>query len=155
MGISDFFKVNQFKNTIQELRNSNAKLTEQNKHLQKEADIKLSVQQMKPVELEKIIEDKSNKIEQLTPKLSQLETEVTLKEKTIEDLKAEVGDLEVSKEMSGYGLYSPHYEFATSSGYKEKLAEIRDQQKQLIKSRSAVQFNPQWTINGKLSEGKK
>ncbi|MGF2385180.1 DUF4041 domain-containing protein [Lentilactobacillus otakiensis] len=153
MAFSDLFKINKFKEQITKLSQDNQKLVDETSKLKKSLDLQLSVQQMKPLELENLITEKSNKIAELTPKLSNLEIEITKQEQTVEELKAEVGDLEANKEMSGYGLYTPHYEFATSSGYKEKLTEIRDLQKQAIKTRSAVQFDSRWTVNGSLSKG--
>lgn len=155
MAISDLFKIKEFKQQINELKITNDNLTSQNEGLQKSLKIKLSVQQMKPVELESLIDEKSGIIQSLTPQAEDLKNRVAQLQQEVENLQAEVGELEASKEMSSFGLYTPHYEFATSLGYKEALNAIRDQQKQAIKNRTAVSFDTMWTVNGKLSQGKK
>lgn len=50
-----------------------------------------------------------------------------------------------------YGLYEPKYGFENSNLYKEKLAEIRDRQKQLIKNKEATHHN----LDAPLYEDKK
>ena len=54
-----------------------------------------------------------------------------------------------------FGLYKPQYDFASALDYKEKLAEIRDYQKDLIKSKRAVTGVTDWQVNGNATKGRK
>lgn len=54
-----------------------------------------------------------------------------------------------------FALYEPRYDFCNSDEYKEKLQNIRNQQKQLIKDGYAVSGDKTWTVNGSLSQGNK
>ena len=54
-----------------------------------------------------------------------------------------------------FGLYQPHYDFASALDYKEELAKIRAKQKELIKNKNAVSGSTEWTVNGSVSKGKK
>ena len=54
-----------------------------------------------------------------------------------------------------FGLYKPQYDFASALDYKEALAEIRSEQKTLIKNKQAVTGNTQWQVNGSSSKGQK
>jgi DNA uptake protein ComE-like DNA-binding protein len=155
MAIGDFFKIKQFKENIK-------KLETENKELKGEVAFKLSVKQMKPLELEAAIKDKKKRINELS-KIEQknksvvenTEKRVAELKQQIVDLKVEVGDLETDADMSDYGLYKPLYDFATSLEYKGALAEVRDRQKDLVRSKRAVSFDPNWRVNDSLAKGRK
>lgn len=57
--------------------------------------------------------------------------------------------------LQEFGLYTPKYEFATADGYKERLTNIRNQQKEMIKANEAVSGNYNWTVNGSKAQGTK
>jgi hypothetical protein len=57
--------------------------------------------------------------------------------------------------LESFALYTPKFKFLTSGEYKQKLDNIRDRQKDLIKNNTAVTANEGWTVNGSSSEGKK
>lgn len=54
-----------------------------------------------------------------------------------------------------FGLYKPQYDFASALDYKEKLAELRDHQKDLIKSKRAVTGVINWKVDGNAARGRK
>ena len=54
-----------------------------------------------------------------------------------------------------FGLYKPQYDFASALDYKEKLAELRDHQKDLIKSKRAVTGVINWKVDGNAAKGRK
>lgn len=57
--------------------------------------------------------------------------------------------------MQEFGLYTPRYDFANSSMYKDKLSAVRARQKECIKNGTALSGNANWTVNGSLNQGKK
>ena len=57
--------------------------------------------------------------------------------------------------MQEFGLYDPVYDFATSDEYKNRLANVRNRQKDLIKSNLATSADNNWTVNGSSSQGTK
>ncbi len=57
--------------------------------------------------------------------------------------------------MQSFGLYEPLYDFANSELYKEKLQSVRNSQKAMIKSKSAVRYFDDWTVDGSKAKGKK
>ncbi len=57
--------------------------------------------------------------------------------------------------LQSFGLYEPHYDFASSDEYKEELADIRTRQKELVKSGEAVTGASDWAVNGSAQKGKK
>lgn len=57
--------------------------------------------------------------------------------------------------LQSFGLYEPKYDFATADLYKERLSEIRNAQKQMIKAGTAASGSTNWAVNGSKSDGKK
>lgn len=54
-----------------------------------------------------------------------------------------------------YALYHPKYVFNTVDEYKEKLKELRDKEKDLIRKKQAVTGAQNWTVNNSASQGAK
>ncbi|MBR3268880.1 MAG: DUF4041 domain-containing protein [Oscillospiraceae bacterium] len=112
-----------------------------------------------PEETEKVVNRQKKEIEK-NQKTIQSQTE------TVERLKAEKDKLtaqisilrnEVNEEyfIQSYGFYKPTYSFANSDLYKEYLKVLRDSQKAMIKSNTAVYGTQTWLVNGNAREGQK
>ena len=54
-----------------------------------------------------------------------------------------------------FGVYQPQYNFATLDEYKDKLDEIREEQKSMIKNNTAAICNTAWKVQGSEKAGKK
>ena len=80
--------------------------------------------------------------------LENLNTEIQLKKETLIILDEEIL-------MQEFGLYKPNYDFATSEQYKDRLNEIRQKQKDMIKGNNATNYSTNWTVDGSLAKGKK
>lgn len=77
---------------------------------------------------------------------------------SLRDLDAAKADLiEVRDEilLQSFGLYKPTYDFAASDLYKDKLDDIRQKQKAMIKAGTAATGATDWSVNGSKSEGQK
>lgn len=57
--------------------------------------------------------------------------------------------------LMDFGFYEPHYSFPTSDGYKKRLDDIRNRQKQLIKENRAAVSRKEWQVGGSVKEGRK
>lgn len=91
------------------------------------------------------IDNKKNEIDEL---IKQKNDEIQRKEAKLLSIDDEI-------QAESYGLYKPQYDFATSLGYRDKLAEIRRNQKEMIKNKTAVEYNTNWTVNDSKAKGKK
>jgi hypothetical protein len=58
-------------------------------------------------------------------------------------------------EFTSYGLYKPHYDFQTSDQYKQRLEQIREREKGLIKNEGACVCRTEWKVNNSITEGRK
>jgi hypothetical protein len=76
-------------------------------------------------------------------------------QKIIDDKKSQMLVLEESLLLESFALYLPKFEFSSSEEYKNKLEQIRNLQKQLIKNEQAATGNQSWTVGGSQAEGKK
>lgn len=179
MAFSDLFKAKQFKLELENLKQDQkaleekkAQLEQDNAKLQKEADLKLSIKQMQPIELDKeitaktqelddIVSSKQKDIEKLNNDIDQKNQKVAEKDKQISDLDKKIKDLNdqlvnVSDEVmyEDYGLYKPRYDFANSSAYKGKLSEVRSNQKEMIRNGEAGTIFNSLTMNGSEAKGR-
>ena len=89
------------------------------------------------------------------------ESEISIQKGKINDLSEIIKDkekqiVELDDEilLQEFGLYSPTYDFATSCLYKDKLKQIREQQKELIRTKKAAICNTKWLLNGSRAEGR-
>lgn len=86
-------------------------------------------------------------------------TESTKEQQTTQQLldivTAQLQEYKGQDDLVMMGFYNPHYHFDDSESYKNRLAEIRERQKQLAKDNKAVLSKTTWTIGGKQKEGEK
>lgn len=111
--------------------------------------------QNKVRELESEIQEHEKSIDKLNQTIQQKENDIQSLDTTIAKKKTEIINMDEEILVQEFGLYKPTYDFANSLDYKEKLADIRAQQKKLIKDKSAVTGNTQWQVNGSASQGRK
>ena len=151
MGISDIFKITEYKTQITELTAKCAELeqllTPEMKDAQKLND--------RIKELNRDITEKENEICSLEQDIQKRKNEINALEQTINKKNEQVIWLDDEILVQEFGLYKPQFEFANSLDYKEKLAQIRAKQKQLIKDNMAVNGNTDWQVNGSAVKGRK
>ena len=158
MGIGDIFKTGQFKNEIEELKRENARLQGELNHAQS----LLTPEMQDAQKLQRFIEELSSKKFSLENNIKDIEASISYRMSDIENLDLEIKkrekqiiDLDDEILVQDFGLYRPHYNFANALDYKDKLAEIRAKQKNLIKYKDAVTGNTGWQVNGSASKGTK
>ena len=151
MGISDIFKITEYKTQITELTAKCAELeqllTPEMKDAQKLND--------RIKELNHDITGKENEICSLEQDIQKRKNEINALEQTINKKNEQVIWLDDEILVQEFGLYKPQFEFANSLDYKEKLAQIRAKQKRLIKDNMAVNGNTDWQVNGSAAKGRK
>ena len=101
-------------------------------------------------EYEKIAKEKESELD--ASLASKRKEEMNLKYE-IKKLKDELVFTTDEVNLQSFGLYEPKYPFMDSTAYKEKLDDIRKQQKQMIKNKTATTDNPRMTLDGDLKKG--
>lgn len=81
--------------------------------------------------------------------------ELYAEKKTLYDaLSAQVAIFDDRLAFAEMGVYSPHFEFSDSEEYKRAVEDIRERQKAMVSSNSAVLCDTNWTVDGSLAKGR-
>lgn len=73
----------------------------------------------------------------------------------IELLRRELASVEDELEIQSFGLYEPRYGLENAAAYKARIAEVRKEQKTLIKNDRAAVCGKDWRVGGSAAKGKK
>ena len=76
-------------------------------------------------------------------------------ENKIQSLRQEYIELDEEILYQSYSLFQPMYDFSTSEEYKDRLDDIRAQQKEMIRDKTAAVCSTKWTVNGSEAKGRK
>lgn len=159
------------KNLVQaqeEIKKLNAKLEKANEDIsQKDSLINQLNQSI--TNLKEQLRPEHNDIAILTKQLFDLKQEYKQEESKLSSFQENVADvenklielrkdyIELDEEIlyQSYSLFKPMYDFASSEEYKEKLEEIRSQQKEMIRNKTAATCSTKWTVDGSEAKGRK
>lgn len=95
-----------------------------------------------------------NEVEEYERKKEGLVQQVENLSKQIQRKEQELIVLDDELLMQSVGFYEPKYALETSDEYKFRLANIRNQQKQLVKIHRATYHSDEWLLDGSKSKGK-
>jgi multidrug efflux pump subunit AcrA (membrane-fusion protein)/flagellar motility protein MotE (MotC chaperone) len=87
--------------------------------------------------------------------LTQTDANITELTNRRDVLQAEVSLLDEEATLHSFGVYKPHYSFATSALYADRLERVRDEQKAMIRNKTAAYGTVEWLVNGSKREGQK
>lgn len=144
-GFGDVLKLKRIKEEAERELNH---LTDKKEGLMKKLDVLDELDAVNNRVIEKEMECKHilAKKEAVEQELLQLDEQI--KEKTNELVTVEDEVL-----YQDFGFYETQYDLETSLLYKEKLADIRDQQKAMVKEKRATDHSDDWTLHGSKVEG--
>jgi hypothetical protein len=159
MGFSDFFRISSIKAESARFQ-SELLRTQSELELLKEAHLQLKatfneIGAGDALKLVEAISSYEERADTLRVELSKLER---LRDQTAQSLREKKSELIVLDDkllFESFSLYQPKFSFTNSAEYKERLDQVRDKQKQMIKDGRAVAANEQWTVNGSVVEGRK
>lgn len=106
-------------------------------------------------ELSRIQEENKKKVAEAEAELSRIRDSILKARADLESAKGELIETNEEVLIQSFGLYKPRFAFSTSTDYKDRLATIRQEQREMIKSGNAAAGNTQWTVNGNASKGRK
>lgn len=140
MGIGDIFKANE-----------NKQLREENERLKQ----MLSPTQSQIFDLENQLKQVQANYQSVCNQLNNANNELQKINTLIQQKQNRLIVLDEEALYQEFGLYRPTYNFASSEQYKQRLESIRSQQKMMLKNKTAVTGNMNWTVNGSVQQGKK
>jgi len=104
----------------------------------------------KDVELKKL----TATTEKQQAKIIELQTSYSKKFETYEKLKNEVGIFNDQIEYANIAFYEPHFDFDSSEEFKQKIKEVRDNQKTLISDKTAIEAQVAIEVGNSKSKGR-
>ena len=112
--------------------------------------------EIRDIEREKkcINEKFSKEQEYFSDQIKNCQKIITEKKQEINLLKEEIDTLNDEILLQTYGIYTPLYDFQKLEDYKERLEEIRDLEKQMIRDKEAGVSSIDWTVDGSISKGR-
>lgn len=129
-----------------------SKIKEENERLKKLIE-ELNADQL--VSVQEKISEGENELVKLEKEKNKIDGKITKLNNSIDKKKKQLIVLDEDILFESFALYKPKYDFLNSDDYKDKLYNIRQSQKDLIKNKTAVTGNLSWSVNGKASEGRK
>ena len=144
-----------FKEKETQLVNLDAEFEEKAKIKEKEINEKLTDKKTELANIDnKLKEMEEEKEKEINIKLKEKETQLANIDNTLKEKKKGLIFVEDELEMQEIGLYEPKYDFLTAVLFKEKLDEIRNKQKELIKNKTAAVCETEWRIDNSKQKGK-
>lgn len=86
--------------------------------------------------------------------IEQMRMDYRTKKMTFDALAAETAIFDERISFAEMGVYEPHFDFSDSEAYKVAIIEGRDEQKHLIKMKTAVICPTDWTVEGSVAKGR-
>lgn len=106
-------------------------------------------------ELEKAKSEAEDSVRSIKKEISNLDKQKSSLERECADKQNQLVTLDEEIIVQEYGLYRPTFSFANSDLYKDRLKQVRDEQKTMIKNGTACTGVSTWTVDGNANKGKK
>lgn len=116
---------------------------------------RLSPEHQNIVALQAQIQALRGQQQSLENELHSLAGELSTLHQSIQQKKAQIIELDDEILYQEFGLYKAVYDFANSDQYKDRLAVVRQAQKNMIKEKTATNHNFNWEVGGSKQAGKK
>ena len=144
MGFLDIFRISEIKKENEEL---NGKIQNMEKILEETKSLTIA-------EINDYIAKKEKEKKEINVEVIKYKSQLDGVIREISNKRKELVDVEDEIELQQFALYKPKYDFTTSLQYKDELDKIRQQQKNMIKNKSAVKYSDLCRVDGSLSKGR-
>lgn len=158
MALGDVFKVNEYKARIEQLESENKRLFEDNCNFRK----MLTPEMQNAQALQATIRTLEARIQELQGNIAKIEQDIGTRvanynrlEADIKAKQAQIIELDDKILLQDFGVYTPVYNLMDSEAYKNRLAIIRQNQKDMIKNDRACLYPTNMTLDGSVAKGKK
>ena len=91
---------------------------------------------------------------QLEDTIAQTRSTYREKRALLDKLVSEAAIYDEEIKLAELGFYKPHFDFDASETYKNQITRNRDQQKQLVKDKTAIQALTEWSLEGSKAKGR-
>lgn len=108
-------------------------------------------------------------VDDLDIEAEKIRSEIAVKQKHLDDINANYKlresmvdklkeDMAIYKDMADsieFGVYEPIFDYDAPEDFKVAIKEVKETQREMIKLRTAFEYNDNWSVGGSLKEGKK
>ncbi len=94
------------------------------------------------------------KLDELQNSLDSLKEKYQSASEVYDDLNHQNNLLKDNLDIAEFGIYEPHFDYETSEIFKDKIKEVREEQKLLIRDKYAVLGGEGWTVNDSIQKGR-
>lgn len=101
-------------------------------------------------EVEKLSLEKSK----IAESIDTLKSDYAEKRLVFTKLAKEVAIYDEEIQLAELGFYKPHFDFDTSERYKDEITFIKQEQKNLVSSKTAIICTTEWTVEGSKAKGR-
>jgi len=123
------------------------------------ADMEAEVERLKAVGQSEVDETQS-KVSKLNGEaramqdnIRELREDYRQKRSTYDRLRSELAIFDERLALAELGVYEPHFDFGDSEAFKAAIKETRDDQKYMVKRKTAVFGMKEWTVDGSVKKG--
>ena len=109
----------------------------------------------------KIVSDARTELAALTDHVTQhrsqvaaLDVLISQKSSDLDAVVKEIAVFDERRQLTDAGFYAPHFEFQDSEQYKAQILSVRESQKAMIDSKTAVRTPMGWSVNGSAAQGR-
>lgn len=121
--------------------------------LKEKKEIERLKEQLTPEQVELV--DIQGKISAAREQLDSLTQKTRTEQQRLKELSMQIVQTDEEVMLQSFGLYRPRYDLMRADEYKARLLEIRVQQKEMIKSKTAATGSASWTVNNSQAKGRK
>ena len=138
-------------------KRSVSKFESENFELQKELSEKLEELKSLNEEYNKYsaIKDVNDELSRLHQDKQEFKNKYQIAQDKYKELLATINLYEEKVEGYSFGLYDPIFELEDSDSYRLKIQEVRDAQKEQVRSKEACKCDTDWEVGGSKAEGRK
>lgn len=94
-------------------------------------------------------------IEEAKKELETISVQRQHEQHKLDTLRAQLVETDDELSLQSFGVYKPRYDLMRADEYRARLLEIRAQQKEMIKAKTAVTGLTNWTVNNNAAQGRK
>lgn len=144
------------KRLTRELEQEKTRALEERDHLLTKEKIKLEVIEKKYspiIDVENEVARLKSEADGLSRQIEELRSNYATKHETMKRLEEQVAVYDERLSFAELGIYEPHFDFGDSETYRERIQQIREQQKAMVSRKSAVICPTDWAVDGSLSKG--
>ena len=125
-------------------------ISEEVDRIKRDGEIQKAVTEAGVNKIIKCLEDEKNNEEAC---LIRLKSDYKEKKEIYDRLIDTISIFDEEASLIELGLYKPHYDFGTSEEYKSAIENIREKQKAMVSSKTAILCGTEWSLNNSKSQG--